>query len=182
MDLVVSVSWIILLRSISSRHNQSTWRALEASQHVIGLVDSLHKGPIYTSLDGFFVGIWKPSVTFFMTSLHHRGHGAQWLLIGYIVKFPTLIARFKGPTWGPSGADRTQMGPMLAPWTLLSGQLFHGDHLQKMLKKTRFHIQPQHLECRCQASCIEKFSTKYIGTKYMNCFDPIKRTNPLMKW
>ena len=34
----------------------------------------------------------------------------------------TLIARFVGPTWGPSGADRTQVGPMLAPWTLLSGQ------------------------------------------------------------
>ena len=28
-----------------------------------------------------------------------------------------------GPTWGPSGADRTQVGPMLAPWTLLSGML-----------------------------------------------------------
>ena len=26
----------------------------------------------------------------------------------------TLIARFMGPTWGPSGADRTQVGPMLA--------------------------------------------------------------------
>ena len=26
-----------------------------------------------------------------------------------------------GPTGGPSGADRTQVGPMLAPWTLLSG-------------------------------------------------------------
>ena len=26
-----------------------------------------------------------------------------------------------GPTWGPFGADRTQVGPMLAPWTLLSG-------------------------------------------------------------
>ena len=26
-----------------------------------------------------------------------------------------------GPSWGPSGADRTQVGPMLAPWTLLSG-------------------------------------------------------------
>ena len=24
-------------------------------------------------------------------------------------------------SWGPSGADRTQVGPMLAPWTLLSG-------------------------------------------------------------
>ena len=33
----------------------------------------------------------------------------------------TLIARFMGPTRGPSGADRTQVGPMLAPWTLLSG-------------------------------------------------------------
>ena len=35
----------------------------------------------------------------------------------------TLIARFMGPTWGPSGADRTQVGPMLVPWTLLSGKL-----------------------------------------------------------
>ena len=29
-------------------------------------------------------------------------------------------SRFMGPTWGPLGADRTQVGPMLAPWTLLS--------------------------------------------------------------
>ena len=28
--------------------------------------------------------------------------------------------RFMGPTWGPSGAGGTQVGPMLAPWTLLS--------------------------------------------------------------
>ena len=33
----------------------------------------------------------------------------------------SLIARFMGPTWGPPGADRTQIGPMLAPWSLLSG-------------------------------------------------------------
>ena len=33
----------------------------------------------------------------------------------------SLIARFMGPTWGPSGAYRTQVGPMMAPWTLLSG-------------------------------------------------------------
>ena len=33
----------------------------------------------------------------------------------------TLIVRFMGPTWGTSGADRTQVGPMLAPWTLLFG-------------------------------------------------------------
>ena len=33
----------------------------------------------------------------------------------------TLIARFMGPAWGPSGASWTHVGPMLAPWTLLSG-------------------------------------------------------------
>ena len=33
----------------------------------------------------------------------------------------SLMARFKGTAWGPSGADRTQVGPMLAPWTLPSG-------------------------------------------------------------
>ena len=32
-----------------------------------------------------------------------------------------LITRFTGTTWGPSGPDRTQVRPMLAPWTLLSG-------------------------------------------------------------
>ena len=32
------------------------------------------------------------------------------------------IAKFMGPTWGPPGSCRPQMGPMLAPWTLLSGQ------------------------------------------------------------
>ena len=33
----------------------------------------------------------------------------------------SLITRFMGPTWCLSGAERTQVGPMLAPWTLLSG-------------------------------------------------------------
>ena len=31
------------------------------------------------------------------------------------------IAKFTGPTWGQHGSSRPQMGPMLAPWTLLSG-------------------------------------------------------------
>ena len=41
-----------------------------------------------------------------------------------------LIARFMGPTWGPSGGDRTQVGPMLAPWTLLSGSSLVGVNYQ----------------------------------------------------
>ena len=31
------------------------------------------------------------------------------------------IAVFMGPTWGPPGSCRPQMGPMLAPWILLPG-------------------------------------------------------------
>ena len=31
------------------------------------------------------------------------------------------IAKFVGPTWGPPGSCWPQMGPMLTPWTLLSG-------------------------------------------------------------
>ena len=34
-------------------------------------------------------------------------------------------ARFMGPTWGPPGSCRPQMGPMLAPWTFLSGLGLH---------------------------------------------------------
>ena len=33
----------------------------------------------------------------------------------------TQIAKFMGPTWGPSGSCRPQIGPMLVPWTLLLG-------------------------------------------------------------
>ena len=37
--------------------------------------------------------------------------------------FHMIIQRtkFMRPTWGPPGSCRSQMGPMLAPWTLLSG-------------------------------------------------------------
>ena len=31
------------------------------------------------------------------------------------------MAKFMEPTWGPPGSCRSQMGPMLAPWTLPSG-------------------------------------------------------------
>ena len=36
----------------------------------------------------------------------------------------TLIAKFMGSTWGPAGADRTQVGPMFATRNLLSGYTY----------------------------------------------------------
>ena len=37
---------------------------------------------------------------------------------------PSKIAKFMGSIWGPPGSCRPQMGPMLAPRTLLSGIFF----------------------------------------------------------
>ena len=39
----------------------------------------------------------------------------EWILSG------VPESKVHGPTRGPSGADRTHVGPMLAPWTLLFG-------------------------------------------------------------
>ena len=39
----------------------------------------------------------------------------------YMICCSTQRAKFMGPTWGPPGSCRPQMGPMLAPWNLLSG-------------------------------------------------------------
>ena len=43
---------------------------------------------------------------------HCRGYYSGALsLENHFNLIPSLIARFMGPTWGPSGADRTQVGP-----------------------------------------------------------------------
>ena len=58
------------------------------------------------------------------------------------------IAKFMGPTWGPSGSRRPQMGLMLAPRTLLAGickiyslsQLFFWDEVLLRESKYKTHI------------------------------------------
>ena len=61
-------------------------------------------------------------------------------MIGYMSKISlltnrSLMARFMGPTWGPSGADRAQVGPMnFAIWdetaTVSFATLMWGLHIQ----------------------------------------------------
>ena len=66
-------------------------------------------------------------------------------------KFQPLIAGFMGPTWGPSGADRTQVGPMLDPWTLLSGTM------SKLLHESEssFARGPENLkDTHCYVQCL----------------------------
>ena len=49
----------------------------------------------------------------------------QWQKSPSWCETASLIARFMRQTWGPSGTDRTQVGPMLAPWTFLSWLSFN---------------------------------------------------------
>ena len=56
---------------------------------------------------------------------NHSKENANRLFISLCI---TLIAMFMGATWGPSWADRTQVGLMLVPWTLLYGKL-HPTHI-----------------------------------------------------
>ena len=44
---------------------------------------------------------------------------ASWLPFGSIkITMSSQIARFVGPTWGPPGSWRPQVGPTLSPWIL----------------------------------------------------------------
>ena len=49
----------------------------------------------------------------------------------------TQIAKFMGPTWGLPGSCRPQMGPMWAPWTLLSGKFYTVSSLLQHSQQTR---------------------------------------------
>ena len=46
-----------------------------------------------------------------------------------------------GRTWGLSGADRTQVGPMLSPWTLLSGMFWPNDQYGTYVFKVLRHFE-----------------------------------------
>ena len=83
--------------------------------------------------------LWRHHVWFFTPAWAHLSHGMShagprrhiprrrpWTMtsLNLYLSGATLIARFMGATWVPSWADRTQVGPMLAPWTFLPGQPF----------------------------------------------------------
>ena len=70
---------------------------------------------------------WKATNSSDVHFIHDRSRFAsRWNWIWpkccqfYHHKWCIQIAKFMGPTWGPPGSCRPQMGPMLAPLTLLS--------------------------------------------------------------
>ena len=62
-----------------------------------------------------------------MQGLHFHQNFTEVWFEGFDIKPYTdisQIAKFMGPTWGPHGSCRPQMGSMWAPWTLLWGILY----------------------------------------------------------
>ena len=68
-----------------------------------------------------------------------------------------LIARFMGPRWGPPGVDRTQVGPMLAPWILLYGCPITGVNWPGIL--SCYCYVALHNCCRRHTDCSGTFCT-----------------------
>ena len=73
----------------------------------------------------------------------------------------TRIARFMGPTWGSPGSCRPQMGPILAPWNLLSGN------------RCGITECPAQTACSCTLySCKSAMYVRYVN-HFLSWFIPI---------
>ena len=62
------------------------------------------------------------TISSFVLNLNISASQIAGLTTACVIK--TQIAKFMGTAWGPPGSCRPQMGPMLVPWTLLSGEIF----------------------------------------------------------
>ena len=114
------------------------------------LVNSSHKGLWHGALMFSFICV---SINAWVNnheagdSRHHRTHFdviVMYLWLCTSCGNYTQIARFVEPTWAPSGSCRPQMGLMLAPWTLLSGQCFsNGVCIVNIIEKSdKYYKQP----------------------------------------
>ena len=95
--------------------------ALQVWHDYMGSVDLYWNGSTVHVIDAqAMICYFPPSVR--GTPAIHLGKYQSPLVSSY-----ALVTRLMGPSWSPPGADRTQMGPMLAPWLLLFGYSHHPD-------------------------------------------------------
>ena len=77
-----------------------------------------------------------------------------------------------GPTWGPPGSSRPQMGPMLAPWTLLSGYIIiHSKLLDSQV--------PQFCTERWTCLCLGQWSCFYARCAKFSWYGKMSRGSTL---
>ena len=68
---------------------------------------------------------WNIIPNVHLSLLRRKTNDLKFNVNMYDTSLISQIARFMEPTWGPSGSCRPQMGPILAPWILLSGMVIN---------------------------------------------------------
>ena len=100
----------------------------------------------FLNFHSFLFEMYPPLMFVYITYWHHLNiHSLAEVGFPYLRLFAmkknrssrraSLISRFKRSTWGPPGSCRPQMGPMVIPWTFLSG-LWHSTVLTVLVRKT----------------------------------------------
>ena len=142
---------------------------------------------------------WYPTLQFAATFLAHSNSAinpviyaglnenfkrGEWTITYMVWNMLPLIARFMGPTWSPSGADRTQVGPMLAHELCYLGHvlklrwmILHIFHYFQCIQSKFVSCSPiememsfwRNLEIVCRESCqipvqpVSKFNQYHIS-------------------
>ena len=87
-----------------------------------------------------------------------------------------LIARFIGPTCGPHGAVRTQVGPMLAPWTLSAVGKWHFQRIllnENICKLSFIRTYSLVHNCNCPVKVAQwQWSVWFETVEYVSGFCP----------
>ena len=91
-------------------------------KHILSVIHYTIYGDVYLQFTRFPCDNWMSIVL-----LPYATHQAimKLVYVQWRMNWPpgtTHIARFMGPTRGRPGSCRPQVGPMLAPWTSLSGK------------------------------------------------------------
>ena len=80
-----------------------------------------------------------------------------------------LIARFMWSKWGPPGADRAQLGPILTTWTLLSGVIS-----RNVIEKQRWSVKLCDSWCRHQMEYFPRYWPFVRGIQWSPVNSPHK--------
>ena len=114
-------SWRWIFRSLCNNilpeyNHCYTWRLVNSNDVLVGRLWVVSTLIILVSCARKNGEQWAESdlISTFQIWSHSRSRGIQKI---------TQIARFLGPTLGLRGADMTPVGPILAPWSLISGKI-----------------------------------------------------------
>ena len=103
-----SASWLVDVLAFALPGHQHLWYWLCKIVKFLSCMDKSFNWPCHVSVEVLIQIVDTERINSVQQSI-------SWLLV------PFQIAKFRRPTWGPSGSCRPQMGPMLAPWISLSG-------------------------------------------------------------